>query len=408
MPRQVRISALPGFASQASVSEAMNAASFSGGTVCGSRQGSAGKRLGPILGASFPVEAWMAVVVGVISVYSSRWGLQFEFRIGHRAHLGKVQAFQLGLGGSALTDKEIDDERKDEAQGEHETKQSGHTDQLGHKLAGVAIEETGHGAVDAVPRAAVVAFAVGKESQRNDTPNATCAVHRDGAYGVVHFQYAFDEGHGDTYQDASDQADDDRADWIYKAGRGGDGHQAGEEAVAGHGSVGFALNGPHVQHGADESRGAGEHGVHRDGTDAQVAVARSTERGAGIKAEPAEGQNQATRDHQDDIVGQNDLRLALARKLSDTRAENHGDGQRAEAADGVHDSRASKIAVALTETKVSTQVGEPPTAPGPVGEEWVGESCEQEGGHDESGELPPFHGSAGGDCGAGVHEYHLE
>src|SRR5271166_975339 len=104
MPRQVRISALPGFASQASVSEAMNSVSISGGTECGSRQGSAGKRLWPKFGASFPVVACIAVVVGVIGVCSSRWGLQFEFRIGHRAHLGEVEPFQLGLGGGALAD----------------------------------------------------------------------------------------------------------------------------------------------------------------------------------------------------------------------------------------------------------------------------------------------------------------
>ncbi len=96
---------------------------------------------------------------------SSSSGLQFEFWIGQSAHLRKVEAFQLRFGGSALPNQQIDNKGEDEAECEHETHQRGHADQLRHQLTRVTVKQPGHGTVHAVPCAAIVAFAVGKQTQ---------------------------------------------------------------------------------------------------------------------------------------------------------------------------------------------------------------------------------------------------
>ena len=92
------------------------------------------------------------------------------------------------------------------------------------------------------------------------------------------------------------------ADGVDEAAGRGDGHQPGQQAVAGHGRVRLAVAQPHVEHGAEAARHPGQHGVHRDGADAQAAVAGSAQRRAGIESEPAEGQNEAAGEHQHDVV----------------------------------------------------------------------------------------------------------
>ena len=121
------------------------------------------------------------------------------------------------------------------------------------------------------------------------------AVHRDRAHRIVDLHLSFDKLDREAHQHARDQPDDDSADGVHEAAGRRDGDQAGQQAVAGHGGVRLAVAQPHVQHGAEGAGHARQHGIHRDAADAQIAVAGSAQRGARIKPEPAEGQDEAAR-----------------------------------------------------------------------------------------------------------------
>src|SRR5438046_2354255 len=82
---------------------------------------------------------------------------ELELRIAERAHLGQVEPLEFDVGADALPDEDVDQGVEDVGEGEDHPYQRTDADQLGHELAGIAVEEPGDRAVDAVPAPAVVA-----------------------------------------------------------------------------------------------------------------------------------------------------------------------------------------------------------------------------------------------------------
>ena len=70
--------------------------------------------------------------------------------------------------------------------------------------------------------------------------------------------------------------------------------------------------------------------------------------------------------------------------------------------------RASKIDVAVPQTKVAAQLGEPAAAPHPVGIEGVNDGAHDDAVDHEGLEAPALGHGPRGDGGGGVHEDHLE
>ena len=77
---------------------------------------------------------------------------------------------------------------------------------------------------------------------------------------------------------------------------------------------GLPFEAPHVEHGAERSGAACQHGVHGDRADAQVAVRGSAQRAAGIESEPAEGEDEAADQHGRNVVA--DDRIAEPSRLN--------------------------------------------------------------------------------------------
>src|SRR5256885_2972401 len=134
MPRHTRTSTFVGFNAQASLSEAITAASCSGGTECGSRHGIAGRRLTPVAGERVPATGASAAETNVSLDISSLLRfllgrrLQFELRIAKSAHFWQVQTLKFGFCRNALADDPINQEIEDEAKGEYEAKKRRYSD----------------------------------------------------------------------------------------------------------------------------------------------------------------------------------------------------------------------------------------------------------------------------------------
>ena len=74
----------------------------------------------------------------------------------------------------------------------------------------------------------------------------------------------------------------------------------------------------------------------------------------------------------------------------------------------VHDRRAGKVDVTMTETEFLSKRRQPATAPNPVGEKRVDHHRHEEPEDDERRELPALGHRAGRDRAGGIHEHHLE
>src|SRR5581483_9983611 len=97
---------------------------------------------------------------------------ELEFRIAERAHLGQVEPLELDLGAHPLSHEVLDDRIEDVREREDHADERADTDQLRDELPGVAVEESGDRAVDAVPAAAVIASPVGEEADAQHAPEA--------------------------------------------------------------------------------------------------------------------------------------------------------------------------------------------------------------------------------------------
>src|SRR5690348_4966190 len=121
----------------------MMAASFSGGTVWGSRHGNAGRP--DVAGERAPAIGFMIYDVSVRAdiAPTSAFRLQLEFRIADNAHLRQVQTFELRSRSDALSDEPVDQQVEHKAQRKHEPDERNDSDELRHQLpAVVAIEDS--------------------------------------------------------------------------------------------------------------------------------------------------------------------------------------------------------------------------------------------------------------------------
>src|SRR6185437_5594228 len=135
---------------------------------------------------------------------------------------------------------------------------------------GVAIEEASDRTRHAIPRATVVAGTVRKETHGEHAPKTAGAVHRDGPDRIVNLESVLDKGNAEADQYTCDEPDDGAACRVDETAGRGDGHQAGKQAIAAHRGIRLALQAPHIEEGAEGSGATGEHGVYRDGADAQA------------------------------------------------------------------------------------------------------------------------------------------
>src|SRR6267142_2899207 len=82
----------------------------------------------------------------------------------------------------------------------------GDADQLRPELAGVAVEESPHATSDTVRSVAI--SAVGKQTDRQNSPEAADAVHRARTDWVIDVKVALDEDDGDADQNPRNTSDE--------------------------------------------------------------------------------------------------------------------------------------------------------------------------------------------------------
>lgn len=339
-----------------------------------------------------------------------RLGLEDELGITELHHFRQVKSGNLSRNRNALFQDGVENPVENEAEGEHEAHQSCATNELRHQLAAavVPIEQAGYGTVHTVPRSAIVAGAVGKESDGEYTPQSVRSMYRDGAHRIVNFEKVLDKRAAEADEHAGDQADDGCAKGADKAAGRGDGNQTRQQTVAAHRGVGLAFQRPHIEDGAEGSGASGEHGVDGDGADAQVAGGRGGEGAARVEAEPTKGQNEAADQHGGNIVADNGIARSIAIELADAGTDNHGHCQSCYTAHRVHHARSGKVAVAFPKASIDAQLLKPAAAPCPVAVERIGKGAHQDRGNSEGEELPAFGAGARHDGQGRIHEDHLE
>src|SRR5437879_6338757 len=102
-----------------------------------------------------------------------------------------------------MSDEEFEHEIQQETECEDEAQQCRNTHKLCSELAGIAIEQAGDRARDAVPTSAIVTGAVGKQSNRKYAPQTIGAVDGDSSDGVVNLHYALNESAAEADKHAS-------------------------------------------------------------------------------------------------------------------------------------------------------------------------------------------------------------
>ena len=187
---------------------------------------------------------------------------------------------------------------------------------LRNKLRRIAVKEASYRSGHAVP--AVTVGAVREKPEGKASPGAVHSVHRDGADGIVDFQFSFNEKRPFHHQHAGDQADDAGADGVDKGAGRGDRHQPGKHSVAHHAGIRFLEpHDPHPEGCSQRPRGRGQHGVGGDHADSQI---RSGQGRTGVETEPAEGQDERSDDGHGDVVAGNRVWAAVLVDISQSGA----------------------------------------------------------------------------------------
>src|SRR2546426_4967507 len=154
-------------------------------------------------------------------------------------HLGHVEAFQLDLGTDAHAEDHVVDleEGPRGREDEHEARDG--ADDLRHELAGSAVEETTHRALDAVE--AVAVRAVGEEAEAQHAPRAVDAVDGDRADRIVDPHHRLDEHGGPTDEHTGDRADHEGPEARHEAARRRDRDETRQHSVDHHARVRLAV-----------------------------------------------------------------------------------------------------------------------------------------------------------------------
>ena len=222
--------------------------------------------------------------------------------------LGDVETLELLFLGNADAGGGPKQREDDEAGAEGPDEDRAHADDLGNELGqAAAVEQAGDAAE----------IGAGQQADHEGAEGAADAVHGDGADGIVDLEDLVDEFDGDDDEDAGTQADDDRAHGRDVGAAGGDGHEAGQNAVKGHGHVGFSVFYPGDDHGRERGGATGQ--VGGDGDEADVA--RGGGGGAGVESEPAEPEDEDAKRHEGQVVPEDGARDAVGGVLADARAD---------------------------------------------------------------------------------------
>src|SRR5712691_1320229 len=137
---------------------------------------------------------------------------ELELRIANRPHLGQVEPFEFFFRAHSLAHEEMHQGVKGVRDREDHPHERGATDELGHELSRIAVEEPGDRAIHAVPASTVVAGPVSEEADREHTPEAARPVYRDRADRIVNLHHSLNELDTQADQESRDKPEDHRAD----------------------------------------------------------------------------------------------------------------------------------------------------------------------------------------------------
>src|SRR5262245_36502933 len=204
-------------------------------------------------------------------------------------------------------------------------------------------------------------------------------MHGNRSNRIIDFKASVNEFDAQTNQHSSDNTDDGGANCAYKSARRRNSDQARQQTVAGHRGIRFSIPDPHVENRSERPSATGKHRVYGNRTDAQCSVTGSGKRAARIEAEPAKGENETPRQHENDVMPRYRVWPTITVVFADTWSDNHRYRQSGETTDCVHDTRPRKITVTLTQAEVRAQLRQPAAAPCPIGEDWIGDRTHEDG-----------------------------
>jgi len=326
-----------------------------------------------------------------------------EFGIAGSAHFGDVQAGDFNfrtdaVGANPAADQAKDDAANDDVPGDARNRR----DDLGEELLErmVSVEEADDVAGDVVVSVAI--GSVGEESDGEYAPQSTDAVNADRSDGVVD-AFAFHEEDAPDDDEACDDADEERGHRADKRAGRGDGDETAEHAVAHHGRVWLAVDFPQEDACRHGGSAGGEHGVDRDQADA---VGRAAKGGAGIEAEPAEGEYECADNDHGHVMTEDGAGVPVFVVFSDARTDHPCEDEGERSALKMDNGRAGIIDGAMAEAAVDAEAGKPSAAPHPAAIGAVYESADADAEEAETFEAPALGQCAGGDGGGGVHENH--
>mmetsp|Transcript_44423 Transcript_44423/g.95382 ORF Transcript_44423/g.95382 Transcript_44423/m.95382 type:complete len:385 (-) Transcript_44423:439-1593(-) len=295
----------------------------------------------------------------------------------------------VGLGGRVLSfisthflefvakTKEADQpQRNQDDDGEDADPQDDHQD--GKPLSPGSVS-TVEGAV-----AAHAVVGVAEEASGDNTPEAADTVDREGIHNIVNLGLLQSEG-GTQVEAATDEADEDSLPGLDNSAGAGDGHEAGQDAVA-EGADIQGLRGHDEdldQEDGESGNAGGDGGV--DSDDAGGVGSTFVVHGEGaarVEAIPSEPEAESAEDDEGDVVG---IEFCLTGRVEAvlTGANDDCADHSTDATDHVHDTAAGEVDVAssanngATLTAVLGVVEETLTRPGPVDDNRVDERGHQ-------------------------------
>ena len=304
-----------------------------------------------------------------------------------QAVLLDVQALDLLLGGAAQADGVLEHQKYDGNGHQDPHRHREHADALGDKEGGAA----------AIEKAAVHR----QQASEQSTHGPTDAMDRDGAHWVVDLGYLVKKFNRKRKDDAGARSDDGGAEDGYHVASGGDGYQAAQSGVEGHGHIRLTVpqpgkdHGDHAGHCRRHVGGAEDGAGHRHG-----AVSLHGDSGAAIEAKPAEPEDKHAQGRDGEVVSQDGLGLAVLVILADPGPQDlsaHPSGNAAYHVDG---GGACEV--------MEAQLGQPAAAPDPVAGHRVNDQGDHQGVDAVGDEFGPLRHGAGDDGGRRGAEDRLE
>ncbi len=212
-----------------------------------------------------------------------------------------VQTFAFLLFGDAQADDHVDDFEDDEGDDGVVDDGEAHALGLDQDLGHIAFQGAG-GAADGLDR---------EHAGEHGADDAADGMHAEGVERVVIADHFLHVDRSPEAHHASDQADGQRAARADKAGRRGDGHQAGNRAGGDAQDGGFAAGNPLSEHPTQ----CGSSGSDLRGSHGHAGTVAGSYCGTSVEAEPAHPQQRGANHGQDQVVRRHGF-LAVAHALA--------------------------------------------------------------------------------------------